>query len=835
MTRRNQDSKRSKRKDKTKTIKSSVGAEVGREGMLRAGSLLWLPAELAHIAVTLATALLFQRVFEDRSFFAPVAICALSVHIIAILGRRIRIIGFAQLVLSVVAVALCISVLFYRPSLAYSFLPTGATLDLVRADFELAKQLFNEQKAPVPVVRSLAVGAALAISLIALLSDVFAFKIGEPGQALISPIAIVSFVSLLGTQEQQVLSVIPLLIAIFAFLLLHAAASRALFSRWVHNKARNQAYIAMVIFGGLLAAIAVWTGTRYGPQLPGADAQPLIELGEEGRRDNKPLEVVSPLVEIQPRLLEQTNATIFEVTSDRRSYWRISSLDLFDGALWRSQGQFTKAQGKLDVTYPADIEQPVSQQRYSLVALNSVWAPASYLPTRIDIEGDIGINYEAESSTMIVDTKDADVSNGLNYTITSSVLNIDSQQLDSYANETQKSIDDRYLQLPDDFSDTVRAQSAEIVAGAGNRYRQALALQNFFRLNFVYDIDVARGHDITRIEDFLAARRGYCEQFAGSYAAMARSVGIPTRVAIGFTPGDVDPGNPNHFIVKGKHAHAWVEVYIDGAGWVAFDPTPGRGMPGAEQYTGNPEQQDSLTPPPPPEEPAPQQPTPEPPPEEQAAAEPPAAGQLPEPTPTPESPDSDIDSDPEPEEADVETETASRTLNLSILWALLLVLALIAYFVTVPALRRRHDLKAKAELEDNYRLRITRSWTQSVEAIEKQKIASQRDETISEYAQRVAQNIAQIGTEISELAALTTDAAYSHKTPELSAAITSEELWAQISSTLDYPNRYITMLSLLDPRPLWGWSSSTEKSAQILADGATSTPAPLPSTPEESS
>lgn len=63
---------------------------------------------------------------------------------------------------------------------------------------------------------------------------------------------------------------------------------------------------------------------------------------------------------------------------------------------------------------------------------------------------------------------------------------------------------------------------------------------------------------------------------------MARSLGIPSRVAIGFTPGEL--ADDGLFHVTGRQAHAWPEVFLAGAGWVSFEPTPGRGAPGAEGY-----------------------------------------------------------------------------------------------------------------------------------------------------------------------------------------------------------------------------------------------------------
>src|SRR5205823_6216272 len=71
---------------------------------------------------------------------------------------------------------------------------------------------------------------------------------------------------------------------------------------------------------------------------------------------------------------------------------------------------------------------------------------------------------------------------------------------------------------------------------------------------------------------------------------MARAVGLPARVAVGFTPGVLEDDGLWH--VNGRQAHAWPEVFVAGYGWVAFEPTPGRGAPGAEAYSGVPAQQD---------------------------------------------------------------------------------------------------------------------------------------------------------------------------------------------------------------------------------------------------
>src|SRR5262249_51091395 len=139
-------------------------------------------------------------------------------------------------------------------------------------------------------------------------------------------------------------------------------------------------------------------------------------------------------------------------------------------------------------------------------------------------------------------------------------------------------------QLPAAPPADLRVLAERITANAPTEYDSAIALQNWFRDNFTYDLNVQRGHGVGAIEAFLQQRKGYCEQFAGTFAAFARVLGIPARVAVGFTPGKVMGDGLYH--VQGKHAHAWPEVYFSGIGWVPFEPTPTRGAPGAEAYTG---------------------------------------------------------------------------------------------------------------------------------------------------------------------------------------------------------------------------------------------------------
>lgn len=115
-----------------------------------------------------------------------------------------------------------------------------------------------------------------------------------------------------------------------------------------------------------------------------------------------------------------------------------------------------------------------------------------------------------------------------------------------------------------------------LTATAGSPYEAALAVETWLRLNggFRYDEQPPRvaGEPLARF--VLDQKRGYCQHFAGAMAVMLRMLGVPARVAVGFTSGRNDEGE---WVVSDTDAHAWVEAWFDGHGWLPFDPTPGRG------------------------------------------------------------------------------------------------------------------------------------------------------------------------------------------------------------------------------------------------------------------
>jgi transglutaminase-like putative cysteine protease len=303
--------------------------------------------------------------------------------------------------------------------------------------------------------------------------------------------------------------------------------------------------------------------------------------------DDAPRVVVSPMVNIQARLVEQSDQELFTVRSPVESYWRLTSLDEFDGQIWKSSYGTSDAEGELPHAVDPELQVDEVTQAVQISALAEVWLPAAFEPLAIDA-GDGAVDWDERSSTLIVD-RDVPTSDGLEYQVVSTVPNWTEEELRSATDEVPDEIRDRYTALPDSLAPEVRQLAAELTANAQTPYDRALALQTHLR-TFQYDLTAPRGHSADALSAFLfETRRGYCEQFAGSFAALAREVGLPTRVAVGFTSGVRDESDPELYRVSGEHAHAWVEVYLDPYGWVPFDPTPGRAPPRSEppQSSGN--------------------------------------------------------------------------------------------------------------------------------------------------------------------------------------------------------------------------------------------------------
>ncbi len=546
---------------------------------------VFIGAELFLALITITAVAGFSRLFLDRSWVGPLFTAAVVAHLCVAAVRRSGRGLLLSGAVTVVVMTLQITWTHYRPTLRAG-LPTGLTRNAVDADLTAAWNLFSEVKAPTEPVVGFVVVASLAIWVIAYLSDWAAFRLWSALETVLPSFAMFVFIAFFGDAQDRLAMAALYLAAIVGFQLFHRLMRQSHEVRWLAGT-QILGTSAIMRAGVVMSAVVVLGAIVAGPALPGAETEPILGI-DDGDNNADTRIVISPIVDIRGRLVDQKDVEAFTVRSEQPSYWRLASLDSFNGQIWGADNKYGKASGGLDDDFDVeDASLTILEQEFTVSNLGAVWIPAAYEPRRIVESSDDSISYEPLSGTLIVGRSLED-SDGLTYTLESEIPSFDPVALAAAPNSYPTDVLDRYLGLPEDFSADARALAFNIVndAGATNDFEEARALQDFFREGFTYDLTVGEGHSSARIDQFLASGIGYCEQFAGAFAAMARALGIPSRVAVGFTWGEVDENDPNLYHVRGEHAHAWPEVYIPGSGWVPFEPTPTRGAPNSSQWTG---------------------------------------------------------------------------------------------------------------------------------------------------------------------------------------------------------------------------------------------------------
>ena len=510
----------------------------------------------------------------------PVVAAALASHVVAAACRRMGMHPALAASVSGVGLVLFVTWVVEPHTATMGLIPGPDTWRGVGADLRDAFAKFGEVKAPVATTRGFVLTCVVGTWMAAYLADLFAFRMRARFEALVPSFTIFLFGAMLGTDRHRVAVATLYLAAILAFVVLADLSAKAASTTWFGNRTADGQ--GAVLRGAVVVAIvAVAAGALVGPRLPGAESAGLFGLGDNPGGSNSPRVTVSPLVDIRGRLVDQSDLEAFVVASPEPSYWRLTSLESFDGNIWSSRGTYQRVRGSLDPDIVSSGPADPLRQEFTLGALSSIWLPAAFRPSKVTTRLP-GMRYEQGSASLLTDAATGD---GLRYTVESEVPRFTEEELATAPGGAPSDVAEHYLGLPETFPTEAAALAREATAGQTTAFGKARALQDWFLRNFTYTLAVPPGHGNDAIVRFLQDKRGYCEQFAGAYAAMARSIGLPARVAVGFTPGTVDEGGLFH--VTGKQAHAWPEVYLAGYGWVLFEPTPGRAPPGSD-YTGTP-------------------------------------------------------------------------------------------------------------------------------------------------------------------------------------------------------------------------------------------------------
>ena len=180
------------------------------------------------------------------------------------------------------------------------------------------------------------------------------------------------------------------------------------------------------------------------------------------------------------------------------------------------------------------------------------------------------------------------------YQVTSAISFAEPEELIIAGEEYPAWVSDRYLQLPTDLPDRVGKLASSVTSGWQTPYEKAKVVENYLRNNYPYNLRVNPppfGTD--GVDHFLfGLGEGYSEYFGSTMAVMLRTVGVPARLAVGYTTGNKVEGR-EIYAVTDSHSHAWVEVYFPRFGWIPFEPTPGKRLPGV--YKPGDEDQEILS------------------------------------------------------------------------------------------------------------------------------------------------------------------------------------------------------------------------------------------------
>ncbi len=290
--------------------------------------------------------------------------------------------------------------------------------------------------------------------------------------------------------------------------------------------------------------------------------------------------VPNPLAQMTQDLRESQSSTVltYRTTDPEPQYLQMYVLGNLSTTAWTmgpGLGPTATATGKLPSPRGltgagrTSVTTNVTVGRGTASAISGIsFLPVPYPATKISAPG----HWVMDVGTSIVLSFGTPLS-GLTYTVTSDDISPGADQLNR-APAPPAAIAGEYLNVPPAFR-PLAALARNVTRSATTSYGKAILLQQWFTHTggFSYSLTATEPPDATGLSHFLTvSKRGYCQQFAFAMAVLARLLGIPSRVAVGFTSGS--PTGISTWSVRTSDAHAWPELYFQGAGWLRFEPTP---------------------------------------------------------------------------------------------------------------------------------------------------------------------------------------------------------------------------------------------------------------------
>jgi transglutaminase-like putative cysteine protease len=545
----------------------------------------WAPV-LAAVATLLACWSLTAAV-DGSSWQGPALLVVLVVLVAGVLARAARVPRVAVAPVQALAGLVALTGVYAGDVAVLGLLPGPAAVhrfDVLLIDGGGA---INRYSAPVPISQGLSMVVVLGVLGVALAVDLCAVTLRAPAAAGLPLMALYSVPAavVVGGLSWRFFAATALG---WLLLLAHDASSRVLgwgrlLPRWGSAPASRASISsdtsALASTGRRLAVGSVLVAIAVPALVPGLADGLLTRVSSGSGADERAigLTVVNPVLTLRDSLRPRADVEVlrYQTRQSDVAPLRIVTADVFDGATW-APGTRDVSRSQLasrGLPDPPGLGGGIATDTYTMRVqvggtLNQDFLPLPYPAQKVDISG----AWLYDSTTLNV-IGDGETTRNQDYGVTYLAVRPTADQLRSAPVVRDGSLA-RWTSLPSGLPAVVAETARRVTAGAGTDYDKAMALQEWFRSagGFVYSTDAPADSGGDAVAGFLSDRKGFCVQFSSAMAVMARSLGIPARIGVGFLPGTSQPDN--WYSVKLTDAHAWPELYFSGVGWVRFEPTP---------------------------------------------------------------------------------------------------------------------------------------------------------------------------------------------------------------------------------------------------------------------
>ncbi|WP_084336850.1 transglutaminase TgpA family protein [Actinomadura oligospora] len=539
---------------------------------------------------TLAGSIGLYPLFMGGQWFWHALGAVVAVAAGAVVARRLRIPAALEPLGPAVALLLYCTLVFTAGRALVGIVPTPSSLAGLRDLISDGASTANRYAAPVPDERGIHLLVTIGVGAVATVVDLLAVRLRRAAPAGLPLLAMYSVPAAIREHGVNWLAFGLGAAGFLALLMADARESvggwgRMVFSQRWHEESpgdRDAPDISsLATTGRRIGVTAVAVAVLLPMAVPGIHPRGVFGgkgtgPGGDGART---VTTPDPMVSLSRQLTNPDDGVVLTYETDDAEppdYLRLYALDRFDGDRW-TYSVASRAQDKLtDASLPAPPGLTVAPSRTVTTRVkvskdlrDLQFLPMPYAPTRVRIKGEWRVH---SPSLMVYSLRDG--AGGKSFTVTSRRALPSPGDLQAGGTYTSDMLSE-FTYLPKSVPDKVRRLAVQVTKGSRTPYESAVKLQSWFTQTggFRYDLTVGTPEHGSDLVDFLTVdKRGYCEQFAAAMAVMARELGVPARVSVGYTAGKAV--SPGRWEVRGRDAHAWPELYFDGAGWVRFEPTP---------------------------------------------------------------------------------------------------------------------------------------------------------------------------------------------------------------------------------------------------------------------